>query len=64
MSLYSPIKLRTNEAENWLKFKNSHHQLKNNRVTLQLYQFKYKVYNDVFIITGITLQIQAVESSN
>ena len=44
MSLYSPIKLRTNEAENWRKFKNSQFQLKSNDVTIELYQVKHNGY--------------------
>ena len=44
MSLYFPIKLRRNEAENWLKFKNSQLQHINNHVTLKLYHLNFKVY--------------------
>ena len=44
MSLYSPIKLRTIEAENWWKSENSQLQLKTNVVTIRLCQLKHKGY--------------------
>ena len=41
MSLYSPTELRTNEAENWGKFRNSQLQLKSIDVTIKLYHLKH-----------------------